>query len=73
MLAYLRRAGGVLRLKLDGVRMRAAASADGVAGAVDLVVVPCRLLLSVVGPLELLLQRQVLRVQHLELALDLKL
>ena len=55
--------------------MRAAASADGVAGAeaVDLVVVPGRLLLSVVGALQLLLQRQVLRVQHLELALDLKL
>ena len=65
----------MLRLKLDGVRMRAAASADGVAGAeaVDLVVVPGRRLLSVVGALQLLLQRQVLRVQHLELALDLKL
>ena len=62
----------MLRLKLDGVRMRAASSADRTADAVDLIVVPGRLLLSVVGALQLLLQRQVLRVQHLELALDLE-
>ena len=63
----------MLRLELDRVRMRAPSYSVGRAPVDLVVVVPDpRGRLQAVGALQLLLQGQVLRVEHLELPLDLK-